>query len=369
MARELLGKCPMTPFAFRSRLHHAFLMALLTPVAGCGGTVRTSPAGTPTDSGTPDDSGTMDDASAEDSGTGDDATAEDSSTPLPEASCTNEGTPPQVPFCSSAWPPCGYDGGVLSPQECSAICPHDSGATGFGCSATTVGGVEVIACNCAHTGRRPAGLSAPPPRGSTVGTFLAHCAWLEAASVHAFRHLERELASHGAPAKLVARAARAAREEIRHTATTSRLARHFGAEVTVPQLPRGPVRSLQDIAIENAVEGCVREAYGALVAMWMAERAADPEIRRAFALIAREEAGHAELAWRVDAWIQPQLDAAGRAAATRARHEALALLRAEVGQEPSRELRAHAGVPDASEARRLLETFARTLFERVDLAA
>jgi len=362
----------MTSFAFRSRLHHAFLMALLTPVAACGGTVRTTPGGTPTDSGTPDDSGTMgDDASAEDSGTGGDATAEDSSMPLPEASCTNEGPPPQVPACSSAWPPCGYDGGVLSAQECSAICPHDSGATGFGCSATTVAGVEVIACNCAHTGRRPAGLSAPPPRGSTAGTFLAHCAWLEAASVHAFRHLERELAAHGAPAKLVARAARAAREEIRHTATTSRLARRFGAEVTVPQLPQGPVRSLQDIATENAVEGCVREAYGALVAMWMAERAADPEVRKAFAVIAREEAGHAELAWRVAAWIEPQLDAESRAAATRARHGALAQLRAELGggEEPSQELRTRVGVPDGSEARRLLEAFARAMFEQVDLAA
>jgi hypothetical protein len=358
----------MTSFAFRSRLHHAFLMALLTPVAACGGTVRTSP-GTPADSGTPEDSGTMEDDAAEDSATGADATADDSTMPLPEASCSNDGTPPQVPFCSSVWPPCGYDGGVLSAQECSAICPHDSGATGFGCSPTTVGGIEVIACNCNHTGRRPAGLSAPPRRGSTAGSFFAHCAWLEAASVVAFRHLGRELATHGAPAKLVARAARAAREEIRHTVTTSRLARRFGARTAIPQLPRGPVRSLQAIATENAVEGCVREAYGALVAMWMAERAADPEVREAFAVIGREEAGHAELAWRVAAWIEPQLDAQGRAAVERAKHEALALLRAEVGEEPSRELRMRAGVPGASEARRLLEAFARTMFEQVDVAA
>jgi hypothetical protein len=129
------------------------------------------------------------------------------------------------------------------------------------------------------------------------------------------------------------------------------------------------VRSLQDIATENAVEGCVREAYGALVAMWMAERAADPEVRKAFAVIAREEAGHAELAWRVAAWIEPQLDAQGRAVVDRARHQALAVLRAEVGEEPSRELHTLAGVPGASEARRLLEAFARTLFEQADVAA
>ena len=53
---------------------------------------------------------------------------------------------------------------------------------------------------------------------------------------------------------------------------------------------------------ENAREGCVRETFGALIAMHQAERAGDPIIRRAMRRIAEEETRHAELAWEVASW-------------------------------------------------------------------
>ncbi len=80
---------------------------------------------------------------------------------------------------------------------------------------------------------------------------------------------------------LVRAARRSAREEIRHARSAGRLARRFGA---VPVRARYGasclVRSLEDVALENAIEGCVRETYGAAVAWWQAERSHDPQIAR-----------------------------------------------------------------------------------------
>lgn len=85
------------------------------------------------------------------------------------------------------------------------------------------------------TGRRPEGLtpsfaSAP----SELGAWFAEAAHLEAASVVAFRVLAEELAEHGAPDPLIEAATRAARDEARHAAQMTAVARRFGASVTDP---------------------------------------------------------------------------------------------------------------------------------------
>ena len=61
------------------------------------------------------------------------------------------------------------------------------------------------------------------------------------------------------------------------------------------------------IALENAVEGCVREGYAAIVAALQARRAPAPAFRTTMAAIADDEAAHAQLAWDVDAWLRPHL--------------------------------------------------------------
>ncbi|MCY1008004.1 hypothetical protein OV079_21085 [Nannocystis pusilla] len=75
------------------------------------------------------------------------------------------------------------------------------------------------------------------------------------------------------------------------------------------------VRSLEALARENAVEGCVRETFGALVARYQASVAADEPLRRLFAAIAEDELDHAALAWDVATWLNGQLDEAARARA------------------------------------------------------
>ena len=60
-----------------------------------------------------------------------------------------------------------------------------------------------------------------------------------------------------------------------------------------PRVEALPTRALGVVAIENAVEGCVRETFGALIASWQAEHARDPGIKRLMRSIARDETRHA----------------------------------------------------------------------------
>jgi hypothetical protein len=111
------------------------------------------------------------------------------------------------------------------------------------------------------------------------------------------------------------------------------------------------VRPLEAIAIENAVEGCVRETYGAVIGMRQAERARSRDLRRAMRRIAREETSHAELAWEVRRWLDGKLDPAARRAVDEAQANAIATLTRELAREPEGLLVAELGLPTACEAR------------------
>jgi hypothetical protein len=148
-------------------------------------------------------------------------------------------------------------------------------------------------------------------------------AYLEAVSVHAFARLERELAAHGAPPELRRAARRARRDEIRHTAMTARLARRRGASPRMPDAPAPCVeRTLFEVALENAVEGCIRETYGAVQGLVEARTSRDRTMRRAMESIAADECRHAELAWAVHAWAMPRLTGDERRAIERAMDQA-----------------------------------------------
>lgn len=167
-----------------------------------------------------------------------------------------------------------------------------------------------------------------------IGSELAAMAELEAASVPAFDRLARELAAHGAPEELVRRARAAMRDEVRHARVMTELAIHYGQSPRVVEVPELPCRTLAAIARENAIEGCVREAYGALVATYQAQRAA-PELRATFDSIAADERAHAALAEDVATWITSVLGAADRADVARARTEAQRELRADLAASSS----------------------------------
>jgi hypothetical protein len=93
----------------------------------------------------------------------------------------------------------------------------------------------------------------------------------------------------------------------------SALARRGGVVPEMPCASNGAeIRPLFDVALENAVEGCVRETYGAVMGLVEAKRGADACARRALRAVAVDECRHAELAWAVHAWTMSQLQATQR---------------------------------------------------------
>lgn len=153
------------------------------------------------------------------------------------------------------------------------------------------------------------------PQGPSFGSWLGRMATLEAESIPAFRRLAHELAALGAPRKLRRRASRSRRDEMRHARTISSLARRHGgtpARVLDPNR-RLALRSLEEVALENAVEGCIRETYGAWQALTQSRESADPEFRAIMKRIAEDEMRHATLAWEIHDWAMKRLDAGQRA--------------------------------------------------------
>jgi hypothetical protein len=149
------------------------------------------------------------------------------------------------------------------------------------------------------SGRRPRGFEPRHPSSGSVGDFFCQLAELEEASLPAFRFLKRDLVALGAPRSSIRAAGRAARDETRHARMMTALGRRHGGTRTWPVVHRRPRATLSEMTIENAVEGCAREAYGALVATWTACQARNPEVRACFARIARDERNHAMLAWKI----------------------------------------------------------------------
>jgi hypothetical protein len=122
------------------------------------------------------------------------------------------------------------------------------------------------------------------------------------------------------------------------------------------------VRALEAIARENAVEGCVRETWGAVVALRQSRLATEPSVRAAMRRIARDEVRHAELAWAVDAWVRPRLARAARKRVRDARSAAVAELSREVTHVLTGTARQRLGVPGATESLALVAELDRALW-------
>jgi hypothetical protein len=252
-----------------------------------------------------------------------------------------------------------------SSSDCTPLCTQVAAAftTSYGepfksCDLVTVDGglaVRVVYNFVCAGGRCPEGLAPPASgvSGETLGAWLAANAHLEAASIDAFEILAAELGAHRAPPALIQAARAATADERHHADAIGRLAVSRGAVPPVVYVKRGPVRDIEAVARENAVEGCVRETHAALLACRQARAATDPAIRSAMAGIARDETRHAALAWAVDGWSQTLLAPAARRRVREARHEAIErLVDARLATLP-RDGRALAGLPDEEEEARI----------------
>jgi hypothetical protein len=259
---------------------------------------------------------------------------------------------------------CAGFSGVGTSQQCLSICGRSStGAAPVSCDVTpgSDGGentINCIACTL-NGGRRPGYFASlgfgPPLAGQEVGSHFARVACMEAGSIEAFRWLRDELIAHRAPRHLVRAARRAIRDEQRHVRVTSALARRFGQEPIAPRpAPARTVRPLEQVALENAVEGCVRETYSALECLWQAKAASDPVVRAEMRRIARDEMRHLALSWEVHAWVLGRLDGASRRRVKDAQRLAIAELLGEVASDPHASLVGTAGLPRGAQSRALV---------------
>ncbi len=169
----------------------------------------------------------------------------------------------------------------------------------------------------------------------------------------AFKAVARELEAHDAPAGLPEQARAAAQDEMRHAALMESMATRWGVQPRRPRLVSIAVRSLEELAVENAAEGCVRETWAAVEASYQACRAKDPVIRRAMLEISTDEVRHVEFSWELDAWARTQLDRAGRERVERARRRAADELLGSMVGERDRNLCIEAGMPSLATARSL----------------
>lgn len=239
------------------------------------------------------------------------------------------------------------DGATLDGEagavDCRSLCDQ-AGWPDAGCSV-----IDSTTISCGGpcgAGRLPEGCTLDPvAEGESVARHLAAMAQLEAASVHAFETMERELRALGAPADLLARIERARRDEIRHARAVARAAKARGAKIPRVRNPRRVERDVEAIATENAREGCARETLGVAVLMLAAARA--EEHRALFASLAEDEMEHARLSWDVAAWLEGLLDEDARARVALARADELR--RCARSPEPPREVARVLGWPTSPE--------------------
>jgi hypothetical protein len=245
-----------------------------------------------------------------------------------------------------------YCMGSMTLNGCRVVV--DGGNQYFAPSAWTVdagGGPTVVRCYNDCTGRRPRTLvDEPSCAAESIGGALALAAYLEAASVQAFLELAEQLEAHGAPADLIRRIRRAGSDEVRHADIMGRLARARGGTVKEPRVVRSERGALLDIALHNAVEGCVRETWGAACAVLQSLRAADREVRAAMRVIARDEVAHAGLSWDIADWIATRLTREQRAEVDRERSRAISLLEGELDASVPCAWYAALGLPSREEA-------------------
>jgi hypothetical protein len=234
-----------------------------------------------------------------------------------------------------------------------------TGATPSGGDAATLR----VGCASCAVGRRPADLveGEPCAGADPVAVMLAEMARVEAASVHAFRRLAHTLAELGADADLVARARRAARDEIAHARLVARLAKARGVAPRRVEVDRAHAPTTFALALENAVEGCVHETLGVAYLAHQRLHAADPELRAMAEALYEDELDHAALSWDLVAFFARHLDAAEREALALAQARALEAVSLEAkGLDPR--VREHLGLPAPHVVAALVANLEPTLY-------
>jgi rubrerythrin len=187
-------------------------------------------------------------------------------------------------------------------------------------------------------------------------------AYAETAAILSFQQLAFDLEALGASRRLIRAARRAAREEASHARVSLAVARRLGAaRPHWPPWPR-PLRRtprLVDVALENATNGCVSELFGTYLQLYQARHVKDPDLRAIAGRIAREEASHAALAFRLFDHFDARLTPDQRRQVRASMREALGRCEASLGHSP--ELLRELGLPDRAAVRSMMREIEASL--------
>jgi len=249
-----------------------------------------------------------------------------------------------------------FDSGLgLSHEACERICASASLTRFERCEAPPVNSeTNVIATcygsqyrDCGGAGRRPAGLRQTfvEQDCSEEAKWWAQIHYLEKAAVIAFMQLAEELRDLGAPRELIEGCLQAAAEEIGHAQVTGKLAVDLGATLWPVEPVEKVDRTLFELAMHNASEGCVRETYAGLEGLYQASQVREewaPMVHQ----IAHEECGHADLSWRIHEWACAQLSPAEVAQIEAAQRQALSELYSAAMERDLDPFFAEMGLPD-----------------------
>lgn len=281
-------------------------------------------------------------------------------------SCTDRSDNSLIPLLPAS---SGDKGGAIPSESTETLCAqYCSGADS--CKATSIAqpdGTSIPALHCysnytCGAGRRPPGMTTVNMNmPANAAQWLLQAAHLEAVSVDAFRLLRRDLRAHRAPRSMLRQASRAAREEKRHARRMRSLAKRAGIHFLQPAIEVPQRLTLEELALQNATEGCLRETLGAAMARFQALHASDPHVAAAMKSIAPDEAHHAALAHRVNSWVMRRLSPAARKRVEGARRQCALELLQNASVAPDFTTRKRLGLPDPCTAHALTSALLRGL--------
>jgi len=134
----------------------------------------------------------------------------------------------------------------------------------------------------------------------------------EYAGIPAFSRISIQLASLGAPAKLIQWSHKAAMDEIKHTSLCFAMAEGYGKRAykvkPMPELLDIELKSktniIQVLIEESVVDGCLLEMFFSDVASESARECNDLVVKKVFEQIAEDEKSHADFSWEILKWAK-----------------------------------------------------------------
>jgi len=204
---------------------------------------------------------------------------------------------------------CTYYGGLVAGSDDQCCYPETTGSC---CGrpliveGRTLRAALRLRADWIARGGVPARAALPSALREALAQAWLEDACFEHASVGSFALFTLDLLACGAGSELVEAAQRAALDEVEHARLCFSLASGFAGRPLGPGTldcgTRPQTRSLAEATAAAVREGCVGETLAAIQLQAQLSRAQDPVTCRALRKIARDEARHAELAFRFVRW-------------------------------------------------------------------